>query len=138
MTKAEMPSPRVTPMVSLVLRHGLAVVSVAIALWLALLAQSEDINRLQFPPLQLAVAVTAWYAGGGPGALALVLASLAFNYFFIPPLYSPAIKLSDPLFVVFVFCGLMIASFGSRRRRIEQELREARDKLEVEVAERSQ
>jgi len=138
MTKAEMPSPRVTPMVSLVLRHGLAVVSVAIALWLALLAQSEDINRLQFPPLQLAVAVTAWYAGGGPGALALVLASLAFNYFFIPPLYSPAIKLSDPLFVVFVFFGLMIASFGSRRRRIEQELREARDKLEVEVAERSQ
>ena len=32
----------------------------------------------------------------------------------------------------------MIAWFSSRRRRIEQELREARDKLEIEVAERTQ
>jgi PAS domain S-box-containing protein len=138
MTKAEMPSRRVTSMVSMVLRHGLAVVSVAIALEFALFAQSQNINRFQFPILQMAVAVTVWCAGGVPGALALVLASLAFNYFFIPPLYSLAIKPLDPLFVVFVLFGLMIVSFGSRRRRIEQELREARDKLEVEVAERSQ
>src|SRR2546427_3051242 len=136
MWKPEIPSRRMT---SVVLRYGLAVVSVAIALGLALLAQFQAIDKLEFPIFLTSVAVTVWYAGGVPGAMAVVLSCLSYNYFFTEPLYTLYIEPSDrPLFVGFVLFAFMIAWFSSRRRRIEQELREARDKLEIEVAERTQ
>src|SRR5262247_601943 len=73
MSKLTMPLQRVT---SMVLRYGLAVVSVAIALGLALLAQRQAVHNLEFPLFLMAIAVTAWYARAGPGVLAVVLASL--------------------------------------------------------------
>ena len=60
MSKLTMPLRRVT---SVVLRYGLAVVSVAIALGLALLAQFQAIDKLEFPIFLTSVAVTVWYAG---------------------------------------------------------------------------
>jgi PAS domain S-box-containing protein len=136
MSKLEIPSRRVT---SVVLRYGLAVVSVAIALGLALLAQLQSVHNLEFPLFLIAIAVTVWYAGVGPGVLAVVLSSLSFNYFFAEPLYSFYIELSDlPDFIVFMLFACMIGWFSSRRRRIEQELRQARDELETEVAVRTQ
>ena len=123
----------------MVLRNGRAVVSVAVALGLALLAQSRDIQKVEFPLLLMAVAVTVWYAGTVPGVLAVVLAGLGFNYFFTQPLYTLYIEPSDrPVFAVFLLFAFVIATFSSRRRRIEQELRQARDELETEVAERTQ
>jgi PAS domain S-box-containing protein len=136
MSKAEISSPGLR---SVVLRYGLAVVSVAIALGLALLAQFQTIHKLEFPLFLMAVAMTVWYAGGVPGVLAVGLSGLSFNYFFTEPLYTLYIEPSDrPLFVAFLLFALMIAWFASRRRRIEQELRQARDELETEVAERTQ
>ena len=135
MSTPEISSRRMT---SVVLRYGLAVVSVAIALGLALLAQFQAIDKLEFPIFLTSVAVTVWYAGGVPGALAVVLSCLSYNYFFTEPLYTLYIEPSDrPLFVGFVLFAFMIAWFSSRRRRIEQELREARDELEA-AAERTQ
>src|SRR6266540_6364858 len=85
------------------------------------------------------VAVTVWYAGAGPGVLAVVFSGLGFDYFFTQPLYTLYIEPPNrPYFIVFTLFAPMIAWFSSRRRRIEQELREARDKLEIEVAERTQ
>src|SRR4029077_11068465 len=70
---------------------------------------------------------------------ALLLSSLANSYFFIEPIYSIAITRSDiPHFIIFILFALLITGFASIRRRIEQELREARDKLEIEVVERTQ
>jgi PAS domain S-box-containing protein len=136
MSKPEISSRRVT---SVVLRYGLAVVSVAVALGLALLAQLQTIPNLEFPLFLTAIAVTVWYAGAGPGVLAVVFSGLGFDYFLVQPLYTLYIEPRNrPLFVVFILFALMIAWFSSRRRRIEQELREARDKLEIEVAERTQ
>src|SRR5262244_1572279 len=136
MSKLTMPVGRVT---SVVLRYGLAVVSVAIALGLALLAQLQAVHNLEFPLFLMAIAVTIWCAGNGPGVLAVVLASLSFDYFFTQPLYSFDIGPSDrPYFIVFILFALMIGWFSSRRRRIEQELRQARDELETEVAARTQ
>jgi PAS domain S-box-containing protein len=136
MSKLEIPLRRVT---SVVLSYGLAGVSVAIALGLALLAQLQTVHNLEFPLFLMAIAVTVWYAGTGPGVLAVALSSLSFNYFFTQPLYTLYIEPSDrPYFIVFILFALMISWFSSRRRRIEQELRQARDELETEVATRTQ
>jgi PAS domain S-box-containing protein len=122
-----------------VLKYGLAVVSVALALGLALLAEFQTVPHLGLPFFLLAIAVTVWYAGAGPGVLAVVLAGVSFNYFFTEPLYTLYIEPSDrPLFIVFILFAVMIASFSYRRRRIEQELRQARDELEAQVAVRTQ
>ena len=66
-------------MTSVVLRYGLAVVSVAIALGLALLAEVYTLHKLEFPVFLSAIAITVWYAGTGPGVLALVLSGLSFE-----------------------------------------------------------
>jgi PAS domain S-box-containing protein len=124
---------------SLAPRYGLAIVSVAVALGCAFLAQRRGLHNVEFPPFLIAVSATVWYAGSGPGVLAVLLASLSFNYFFTEPLYSLYIHPSDrPFFAVFVVFVSMITWFSSRRRRIEQALRHARDELETEVAERTQ
>ena len=136
MSKLTMPLRRVT---SVVLRYGLAVVSVAIALGLALLVQLQEVHNLEFPLFLTAIAITVWYAGAGPGSLAVVLSGLSFDYFFAEPLYSLYIEPSHrPYFAVFIVFALIIGWFSSRRRRIEQELRQARDELETEVAARTQ
>jgi PAS domain S-box-containing protein len=120
-------------------RYGLAVVSIAIALGCALVAHAQTIPKLEFPLLLMAIAITVWHAGAGPGILAVVLSGVGFNYFFTEPLYTLYIEPSDrPLFVVFVVFAFVIASFSARRRRIERELRQARDELKIEVAERTQ
>ena len=110
--------------------YGLAVVSVAAALALALAGELLSIDNLGVPLFLMAIAVTVWYGGNGPGILAIVLASLCFNYFFTEPRYTFYIEASDRgLFVAFVLFALLINWFGTKRRRIEHELRLARDEL---------
>ncbi len=58
---------------SVVLKYGLAVISVAIALGLSLLGQSQTVEKLEFPLLLMAIAVTVWYAGTMPGVVAVAL-----------------------------------------------------------------
>jgi PAS domain S-box-containing protein len=124
---------------SVVLKYGLAVVTVAIALGLSLLGQSQTVEKVEFPLLLMAIAVTVWYAGTMAGVVAVALSSVGFNYFFTQPLYTLYIESADrPVFVVFLLFAFVIASFSSRRRRIEHDLRQARDELESEVAARSQ
>ena len=135
MSKPEISSRRAT---SVVLRYVLAVVSVAVALGLALLAQVYAILNLEFPLFLTAIAVTVWYAGAGPGVLALLFSGLSFDYFLTEPLHTLYIEPPNrPLFVVFILFALMIAWFSSRRRRVEQELRQALDELDT-AAKRSQ
>ena len=119
-------------------RYGLAVLSVAAALAFSLFLYNHKFEGIVFPFL-IAVAVTVWYAGVGPGILALVLASLSFNYYFVEPRYTFYINRSDlPYYVLFVFFTLLITLFAAVRRRVEQNLRESRDELQREVAIRTQ
>ncbi len=80
---------------SAVLRYGLAVASFGIALGLALLAQHYGFRNVEVPLLLFAVAVTAWYAGPGPAALAVVLSIAFFDYFFTEPRYTFYVTSSD-------------------------------------------
>ena len=120
-------------------RYGLAVVSIAAAIGASLLAQRLALQNLEFPLLLMTVAIVVWFAGTSPGLLAVALAGVGFDYFFTAPRYSLYIEPEHrPVFALFVVFALVIASFSARRRRIERELRQARDQLEVEVAERTQ
>jgi K+-sensing histidine kinase KdpD len=121
------------------LRYGLAVLSVGIALGTALLLARQDFPDVADPLLLFAIAMTVWYAGRGPAIVALVLSILANSYFFIEPIYSIVITRADvPHLVVFVLFALLITGFATVRRRVEQELRQARDDLATEVTERTQ
>ena len=76
-------------------RYGLAVSSVAIALGVGLFLSGQNIKDVEFPIFLIAIALTVWYAGIGPAIVALVLASLAFNYYFTQPRYTFYVNTSD-------------------------------------------
>jgi K+-sensing histidine kinase KdpD len=73
---------------SRVVRYGLAIVSVTVALGLSLALQYYQFRGVEVPVLTLAIAVTTWYAGNGPAVAAIILSSLCFDYFFTEPYYS--------------------------------------------------
>src|SRR5262249_22652159 len=68
-----------------VVRYGIAVLSVAIAAGSALLLVHVGVR---LTPFLMAVGATVWYAGTGPGVLAIILSVLALDYLFVPPVYS--------------------------------------------------
>jgi len=122
-----------------ILRYGLSVVCVAIALGLALTLQNYQFSRVPLPFLSLAVAIVAWYAGVGPSVLAVLLSSVGFNYFFVEPIHSFAVSTEDlPYFFTFLAWAVLVAWFSTARRRIEESLRLARDRLQIEVDHRAQ
>jgi PAS domain S-box-containing protein len=122
-----------------ILRYGLALGSVALMLGLALLLERYNFRGVEFPLFLFAIAVSVWYAGLWPGLLAVVLSSLAFNFFFTEPRYTFYVSRIDlPYYVVFVLFASLLTWFSTIRRRVEQDLRQSRDELEKEVAERTQ
>jgi PAS domain S-box-containing protein len=122
-----------------ILRYALALVSPASALGLALLAQHYNFRNVADAMFLAAIAITVWFAGTGPAILAVALSGLFDNYFFIEPIYSLYITRTDiPHFIMFVLFASLLTAFAAVRRRVEAELLQARDKLEIEVAERTQ
>ena len=118
-------------------RYGLAVFSVSVALVISLVMQRYNF-RAEFTAFLLAVAVTAWYAGLGPGLVALVLCSALFDYFFTEPVHTLYITASEvPRFFVFLAFLSVIIWLGAVRHRVEQHLRQSRDDLEREITQRS-
>jgi K+-sensing histidine kinase KdpD len=121
-----------------ILRYGLSVACVAIALGLALTLQDYQFRDVALPVLSLAVAITTWYAGVGPSVLAILLSTMCFNYFFIEPIHSFAVSIKDlPYFLTFLAWAILVAWFSSVSRRIEEGLRLARDRLQIEVEHRA-
>jgi light-regulated signal transduction histidine kinase (bacteriophytochrome) len=94
---------------------------------------------VEMPVFTVAIALATWYAGPGPSVLAVLFSSACFDYFFTEPRYSFEIT-SDELhyYVIFVAWGAIVASFSAVRRRAEANLRQARDKLQVELEYRRQ
>jgi K+-sensing histidine kinase KdpD len=110
------------------LRYGLAILSVGLALAVTLFLQHFRIEQVEFPIFLIAIAITVWYAGTGPAIFALVLASLAFNYYFTEPYYSFYVTRADiPYYAVFILFALLITWFAALRKRVERELIESRD-----------
>jgi PAS domain S-box-containing protein len=119
--------------------YGLAVVSVFVALGAALILRSFHFRGVEDSLLLFAVAVATWYGGPGAAVLALLLSCVSFAYFFVEPLYSFEVSPSElPYFILFASFAALVTGFSAVRRRVEEELRQARDDLQIEVAERTQ
>jgi PAS domain S-box-containing protein len=110
-------------------KYAIAILSVTAALILA-----------RWPPLHLeaapaslffcAVMVSAWFGGFRAGLLATVLATLAFDYYFLPPVHSLAARPEEiPRLIVFAGSAFVIGSLSAAQRSATESLRVARDDL---------
>jgi PAS domain S-box-containing protein len=130
---------------SQVSRYGVAVVSVALALFFTL--------SLHKPPLFIpAILLSAWYGGMGPGLLAVALSVLGTTVYLLAMRLPPRpITLEDVAYLlIFALTAFLVAWVVARQRRIADALRLARDdlrdrmhdlvetneRLHVEIAER--
>jgi K+-sensing histidine kinase KdpD len=118
-------------------RYGIALACVAAAHYSSVLLQ----RLFPYPFLFLffaGVMASAWFGGTGPGLFAVLLSTLAVDYYFVPPFHSFAVNATDAAyFVAFVLCALAASWVSSSKRQSEEALREARDHLEARVAERT-
>ena len=108
-----------TRIFSEVSRYGLAVISCAIALAVALPTDAPSSCFI------LAVMVSSLYGGKGPAVLSAGLSVLSFDYFFLPPKYhllvAPA---SYTRFAAFVGAVVLAASLVEAKRRVEKSHRQ--------------
>jgi signal transduction histidine kinase len=126
------------PRQSLLLRYCVAVLSTTLALGIAngmrlqLGVQSTPIVSL----FLCAVMFSAWFGGGGPGALALLLSVLALDYSFVAPIYSFAVDVKEiPRLIIFALSGLFVGLLSVAQRSKAESLRQARDVLNETVQE---
>jgi K+-sensing histidine kinase KdpD len=108
-----------TGMVSKVWRYGLAAISCAIALAVALPTDAAS------SCFTIAVVVSSLYGGRGPGILSVGLSALSFHYFFLPPQHHFAVKLASfPRFAAFLGAIVLVAILIEARRRAEKSRRQ--------------
>jgi len=128
-------NPFLWPKPPAILSYFIAVLSVAAALIISRLPAAH----LQDAPVSLflcAVLLSAWFGGVGPGLLAMALSALAFNYYFLPPIYSLGPKPEEiPRLVIFMVSALFVGSLSAAQRSATESLRRARDDLRKTVQE---
>jgi formate hydrogenlyase transcriptional activator len=119
---------------ALLLRYAAAVCSIATALGFALALWHYNLphpfNAFSF----VAIAVTFWYAGTGPGIIAILLACLALTRFHP---FGSAGPYSESYLVIYAMFGVLVGWFSVSRQRAEKLLRDARNTLEQRVADRT-
>jgi len=125
------------PALAALLRYGLAVSSVAAALGTTLIQRHYNlVPRFISHFTLVAIAITFWYAGTGPGLLALSLSCLGSSLLARNHFLAPGFPLESFLILYAIF-SLLVGWFSAVRRRAERSLTEARDNLELRVEERT-
>jgi C4-dicarboxylate-specific signal transduction histidine kinase len=118
-----------------VLSYGVAVGSVGVALIMARLLDTHLVSA----PVSLflcAIMFSAWFGGVRPGLFAVALSLLAFDYYFVTPLYSLAMEIKEvPRFIIFALSALFVGLLSAAQRSTTQSLRKARDDLSRTVQE---
>jgi formate hydrogenlyase transcriptional activator len=120
---------------AVVRRYGAATVFVAMAAAAALLLRHYNLPHPFISFSFAAIAITFWYAGTGPGLLAVALSCSTSTYFFTP--VKVGNLLWDSYLIIYGVFGFFVSWFSSSRFRAERLLSEARDALEIRVAERT-
>ena len=118
-------------------RYGIALSFVAAAFASTFLLQ----RFFPYPFLFLffaAVMASAWFGGTAAGFLAVLVSTLLVDYFFLPPYYTFTIEPTDvAYFVAFILCAIVASWVSASKRQTEEALRQARNDLELRVAERT-
>ncbi|MBD1837759.1 PAS domain S-box protein [Coleofasciculus sp. FACHB-64] len=112
-------------------RYGVAALSVILTLLLLMLLPPT--NTSISPLFFAAVTFSAWYGGLGPGIVATIVAVLANNYFFVPPIYQLAISRETDVLqlVIFSLVALLISSLNAELLAAKQRSEASLSKLEV-------
>ena len=119
-------------------RYGFPVLCVSTAVGTLLVFEHFGFRPPTGMLMAIAVAITTWYGERGPALLSLIFAAVSMNYFFVGPHYGFDVAPSElPYYITFVTLATLIWWFATVRRRVEADLRQAREKLKVEVEERS-
>src|SRR5256885_16769909 len=121
---------------SAIVRYGIAVLCVTVAVILALWLRPVTLVGGQLS--LVAILITGWVAGLRPALVAWVLATLAFGYYFTPPFDSLKIEIAEvPRLVIFTLLAAFLATMSAARRNAEDSLKRAREHLEARVRERT-
>jgi PAS domain S-box-containing protein len=116
---------------SCLMRYGVAVLATAATLLFRLALDAVLEDRVVFLPFTLALLVSAWYGGLGPGLLATGLGACVTVFVLLPPRWTPTVALlADGLsLVVFAIVGLGMSA-------LVEQLHRARRRAEAEAAKR--
>jgi PAS domain S-box-containing protein len=81
-----------------------------------------------------AIIFAAWFGGVGPGLAATVVSVLAFDYFFLSPIHSLKLTLSDlPRLTLFAMAAVFVVGLIAVQRRTDESLRQSRAELQDKV-----
>lgn len=116
--------------------YGVAVGATTIALLLTLWFE-PFLTSTVVALFYLAIIITTWYGGIRPGIFAIVLSTLAINYFFTPPLYK--FTIADPSsairLIVFGIIAFIINLLSNNLRESKQTVEQLSQRLQEESAE---
>jgi len=116
----------------LILRYGVAVASVALALLATLALNRPGIRGTPFIP---AIIVSAWYGGIGSGLFAVGLSLLSMHHFILGPRSGMRpVTIDDAWYLlVFALSALLVAWITGTQRRTKAELQKAHDDLTARI-----
>jgi len=129
------PSLRWWPKPPAVLSCAVAILSIGAAL---IIARLLDTHLVSAPAALFICAVmfSAWFGGIKPGLFLVALSLLAFDYYFVSPLYSLAVEIKEvPRFIIFALSALFVGLLSAAQRSATESLRDARDDLSRTVQE---
>jgi PAS domain S-box-containing protein len=122
-------NPLLWPKPPVFLRYGIAVflglTALILTKWPALHLEESPLALFVF-----AVLISAWVGGTAPGLFAAALSTLFFDYYFLTPIHSLAVKPGEiPRFVGFAGSLLFVGLLSAAQRRATESLKRARDDL---------
>ena len=118
-----------------VFKCGLAVLSVAVAVLLTSLLEHLIAT---IPLFYAAVIVSSWYGGRWSGLLSVLLATLAVDYYFVPPSHRFTLSIATiPYLGSFALLALIVSFLSTARYHAEESLRRAHDEMETKVRDRT-
>jgi K+-sensing histidine kinase KdpD len=104
-------------------QYGFAVLSVAVALGIT--NSLERYTTLRTPLFYIAIIISAWFGGTGPGLLVVALSTLLVGYYFAPGNQTPVLSLDNrPFILIFALSALLACWVSVQRRRAEEALRQ--------------
>src|SRR2546426_3417024 len=113
---------RVSPARAPILRYGVAVLSIILALIPAFLL--SDVVESRLVVFAVAIMVSAWYGGWKPGLVATSFALTVSIYFSLAGAHSPAdYRKAIIHLTLFVFVALLICSFNAALRSAQEGMR---------------
>jgi PAS domain S-box-containing protein len=113
---------RIAPARAPILRYGVAVLSITLALIPALLL--SDVVESRLVVFAVAIMVSAWYGGWKPGLVATSFALTVSAYFSLAGIHSASEYRKAVIhLVLFVFVAVLICSFNAALRSAQEGLR---------------